>query len=272
MSGENGLTENPNVTPGSPLFGGLKVMLGAAIVAAALYFGVGIGVDLLVPVLPDSAVEWAVNKYTWIRVPESRRDLEAERSIQQLADRLHAANPDSAELKVLVVRDGMVNAFAFPDGTVMLFSGLLKQMKSENELAFILGHESAHVSNRDALRKLGRSFVYGVFVSSIGLGREHVFENPATISELAFSRSQEAEADRIGMDMAYNLYGHVAGVNQFFLDMTEEKDAAEWENYFRSHPLAENRIEALEDHAAEMGYGQGSVLPLILPGPDDESL
>ncbi|GAB7023496.1 M48 family metallopeptidase [Salidesulfovibrio brasiliensis] len=272
MTGEYGQKHNPNVTPGSPLLGAFKVLLGAAIVAVALYFSIGIAVDYVVPVLPDRAVNWAARKVTWVRVPETARDLDAERSVQQLADRLMEANPGSPEISVLVVKRNMVNAFAFPDGTVMIFKGLLDQMKSENELAFILGHEMAHVKNRDALRRLGRTFVFGLITDAAGLGSENVFDNPAALSELAFSRTQESRADREGMDYAHSLYGHVGGCDQFFVDMTHEKDDPAWSNYFRSHPLADDRIQDLADHAESMGYQTGEVFPLILPGPEDQTI
>ncbi len=55
-------------------------------------------------------------------------------------------------LRIVVIRDATLNAFAMPDGLVYVHTGLLSRMENEAQLATILGHELAHVSHRDALQ------------------------------------------------------------------------------------------------------------------------
>lgn len=272
MRGEYGFSDNPNVSKGSPLLGALKVFAAAAVLVGTLYFSIGIAVDAVVPLLPDSTVQSISKRMDWIRIPSGGKMTPVEQSIQRLADRLAEADPDAPRIRVRVVPSDMVNAFALPDGTVLLNTGLLARLESENGLAFILGHEMAHIRNRDALRGLGRAMAYQMVAEAVGFGSEQVFSDPAQLSELAFSRGQEERADREGMDTVQKLYGHVGGYDEFFRIMQRERAQEAWAAYFSTHPHDDRRIQLMQEHSDDMGYVMGSETPLILPRDGDESL
>jgi Zn-dependent protease with chaperone function len=60
------------------------------------------------------------------------------------------------QYKIHIIPDPRINAMALPGGNIVVFSALIKETGSENELAFVLAHELGHFANRDHLRGLGR--------------------------------------------------------------------------------------------------------------------
>jgi predicted Zn-dependent protease len=92
-----------------------------------------------------------------------------------------------------------VNAFALPGGNIVVGRGLLSLMESEDELAAVLGHEIAHVDNRDAIERLQ----YKLASEKLGLGDLFRFGAPAVeIFEAGYTKEQEFQADRTGLALA----------------------------------------------------------------------
>jgi Zn-dependent protease with chaperone function len=94
------------------------------------------------------------------RFAQTDETADATRTLQALVDRLQtqcAALP--YQITVHVQPSTAVNAAALPGGHMLVFSGLLTEMRSENELAFVLAHELGHYAHRDHLRGLGRALV-----------------------------------------------------------------------------------------------------------------
>jgi predicted Zn-dependent protease len=158
---------------------------------------------------------------------------------------------------------------AFPGGLVAVTSGLLDQVESENELAFVLGHEIGHFRNRDHLRGIGRGMAFALVMGVLGLGGHGGAANLASLSgQLAargFDRDQEADADRFGLELVEQEYGHVAGALDFFerLPDPEASMGKEIVQYLATHPLSEDRIEALHALSLERGWSEsGTVVPI----------
>ena len=145
---------------------------------------------------------------------------------------------------------------ALPGGLIIVTQGLLDQVESENELAFVLGHELGHYRNRDHMRALGRAVVLSIFftvatgsdVSGLGL----------RISDLAlrsFSRKQESSADEFGLAVVYAEYGHVNEAWRLFERWEDGDDSLlDVVSYLSTHPQPDDRIEDLEDIASREGW------------------
>jgi Zn-dependent protease with chaperone function len=159
-----------------------------------------------------------------------------------------------------------MNAMAMPGGLIVLTAGLLDALESENELAFILGHEMGHFKNRDHMRALGRGVVLGImFVAISGSGAGS--DLGASITGLAlrgFSRGQEASADEFGLEIVQQEYGHVADSWRFFERIDEgDGDLLELMTYLSTHPSPDNRVEALIALAVENGWpSSGGITPI----------
>lgn len=187
---------------------------------------------------------------------------------RDLLARLAARWPENPyELHLSILDEELPNAFAMPGGSITLTSGLLEQVESENELAFVLGHEIGHFAGRDHLQAIGRSLALwlGVGVLFGSVGAETVPAIAADLASRGYDRGQERAADRFGLALVAEEYGHVAGAERFFARLPDAKArlgdrAAAW---FATHPVSEKRITALHAHARNRGWSeQGSLQPL----------
>jgi Zn-dependent protease with chaperone function len=75
-------------------------------------------------------------------------------------------------LQIEIKCDKSPNAYALPGGRILLTKGLFENIKSENGLMFVIGHEIGHVMNRDHMRGFGRSLIFALFNSMIGISAD----------------------------------------------------------------------------------------------------
>lgn len=150
-----------------------------------------------------------------------------------------------------------LNALAYPGGLIVVTSGLLDQVESENELAFVLGHELAHFRNRDHMRGLGRGVLFSVMLVVVS-GSDGGADLGATIADLTlrgFSRKQESAADEFGLGLVQQEYGHVADAWRFFEHIDNEGvEPSRLMEYLSTHPSSNDRVEALIKIAADNGW------------------
>jgi predicted Zn-dependent protease len=262
-----------NVSGTHPLREALVLVAGIAGVGLAIFVVIALAVELLVPRIPPS-FEARIFSGSWIAdalVAENAGavDPRAER-VAELLDRLAQHWPENPyALRVAIQEESTPNAVAFPGGFIVVTSGLLEQAESENELAFVLGHELGHFRNRDHLRGIGRGLAFALVVSALGLGGSGGAAQLAALSgqlaERGFGRDQEADADRFGLGLVQEEYGHVAGTWEFFERLPEPDGALEKEivHYLATHPLNEDRIEALRALARERGWSRAGTVVLL---------
>ena len=238
------------------------------VVALAL---ISFSVDLLMGWVPLSWEErafgsWGEQMMTAAGVKEHAAD----RALQQLTERLASHWPEVPyRFRTGVTPESLPNAFALPGGTVVVTSGLLDRVESENELAFILGHELGHFRHRDHLRGLGRQVVTTLAMTVIGVaaGGGGVTDFMVIANQVTgrrFNRDQELAADRFGLEIVHREYGHVAGPEDFFKHLADEESV--WDSpavsYLSTHPWSEDRIRRLRALAEEQGWPtEGSLQP-----------
>ena len=176
---------------------------------------------------------------------------------QALVDQLAAHWPDSPyEFRVEIDNSETANAMALPGGLIIVTEGLLEQVESQNELAFVLGHELGHFRNRDHLRALGRGVVLSLFFAATTGG--DVSGLGITVSDLAlrgFSRKQELAADEFGLSLVQAHYGHVDEAWRLF-ERWDDGDSSllDLVTYVSTHPQPGDRIERLEQLALDRGW------------------
>ena len=215
-----------------------------AIIVLALVFFVDL-VVMLVP--PESEARLFANWTPEDLVTDAIED-ERVRSGEVLLKRLAAHWPDAPyEFRLAVSDQADPNAFALPGGLIVLTTGLLDGMRSENELAFVLGHELGHYKHRDHIEGLGRAVALGLLFAALGIGdADGLGIRVADLTLRGFSRAQEREADRFGLELVYREYGHVADATGFFQRLLEDHKGDDGlAVYLSTHPGAESRIEAL---------------------------
>jgi predicted Zn-dependent protease len=196
--------------------------------------------------------------------------------LNQLLDRLEARLPkgqnNKANYQLLYIPDATVNAMALPGDRVVVYQGLLQQVKSENELMMVLGHELGHFANRDHLRRLGQALLWQVVLGT-------VFGDPGSLTALAgagaaqlstaqFSQQQELQADDFGLTLLQKTYGHTGGATDFFKSMGKKQ--GERMDWLDSHPASKKRVQALEKRIKTEQFAVNPTIPLsdVLSKPD----
>lgn len=185
---------------------------------------------------------------------------------QLVADRLAARWAEGPyEIRVEIDDSDMVNAMAFPGGLIVVTSGLLDAVESENELAFVLGHELGHFRNRDHLRALGRGTLLSLLFAVIAGGDPTgIGIDVADLTLRNFSRGQEDDADAFGLALVQAEYGHVDEAWRLFERWAADEARLDGIfTYLSTHPGATHRIDKLRDLALREGWSvNGDVTPL----------
>ena len=169
-------------------------------------------------------------------------DNEATRAVQLIVDRLRATDSNREfEFRVRVQRHADVNAFAAPGGLIVVYTGLIREAGSAEEVAGVLAHEMAHATRRHTMRQL----IYaGGLIPLVGLlvGQRDaaaLFQNLSQLTELKFSRLQEEDADRVGFETLVKARVSTEGLAAFFDRLARTGNAPP--PFLSTHPSSANR-------------------------------
>lgn len=150
---------------------------------------------------------------------------------------------------ITVLQDSQVNAFALPGGKIVIFKGILEKMRSPEELAALLGHETAHVHLKHSLKLMMRSISGYLFFSLIfsdvnGIAAVLV-DNAGRFQTLHFSRGFEEEADEASLkQLAASGISAKAMIDLMqTLDEATEESELEVPEFMSTHPITPKRIE-----------------------------
>lgn len=200
-------------------------------------------------------------------------DAEATDYVASLGKRLAAHSPDPRQdFEFFLVRDSQINAFALPGGFIGVHTGLLIAAQSESELASVLAHEIAHVVQRHIARmiaqqKLGQLTSIAALAAAILLSRVSsqaaeaaaAFGQAAAVqSQLNFTRDNEREADRIGLQILERAGFDPRAMAVFFerLQRASRLYESGAPSYLRTHPLTFERIADVQNRLQGAGYRQ----------------
>lgn len=188
-------------------------------------------------------------------------DAEINDYIQHLGFKLVENNPiaQDRQFSFFVIREDTINAFALPGGYIGIHTGLISQTDNEGELASVLGHEIAHVTQRHLARRLElqkemtipslAAFIAAIIVASqaktsqSGVGALMGARGLAQQAMINHTRSNEAEADRIGIETLYKAGYNTTSAISFFEKMQQnQRYYSNAFEFLRTHPLSRSRI------------------------------
>jgi Zn-dependent protease with chaperone function len=259
--------EGVNVSATHPLSELATLVTGISLAVVALVVAVFVLIEVMIRWIPPS-FESRIFGSLWSTDTGSEREdprLDAATALLVRLESHWAENPYA--LRLAVMEEPSPNAFAVPGGTIYVTRGLLDSVESENELAFVLGHEIGHFRNRDHLRGLGRGLIVSLTLSALvgGSAAESIPQVVTVLTETGFAREQERDADAFGIGLVEAEYGHVAGADGFFKRLPDAMAdlGDEFSSYFATHPVSEARIENLQDLAARNRWSiTGDLTPL----------
>ena len=154
------------------------------------------------------------------------------------------------EVKIIDNKE-VLNAFCTPGGYIYVYTGIIKFLDSEDQLAGVMGHEIAHAALRHSTRQMTQ--VYGIAaLTSVVTGNA----NPGMLEQIAlglislkFSRNHETEADAHSVIYLCETGYNAAGAAGFFKKMEGASTPPE---FLSTHPNPGNRVEGIEKRAQEM--------------------
>lgn len=163
-----------------------------------------------------------------------------------------------------VLNANYVNAYTFPAGSMGITRGIMLEMRSEDELAALLGHEVGHVNARHAAERAGRELLFqgGMVLVAVAVAASDSASQYQPIIDLAgqiggsallakYSRDDEREADALGMDYMTRARYNPDGMTGL-MDMLRRESKHNpglLETMFASHPMSEERYETAKRRA-----------------------
>ncbi|HEX9206698.1 MAG TPA: M48 family metalloprotease [Steroidobacteraceae bacterium] len=198
-------------------------------------------------------------------------DPEVGEYMQTLGLRLSSLAQDgSRNFNFFVVRDPAINAFALPGGYVGVHSGLLLETRNESELAGVLAHEVAHVTQRHIARSLEAqsrtnlvstaAVLAAILIGAVGggsgnatMGAISAAQGMAAQARINFTRENEYEADRIGIGVLAGAGFDPNAMPAFFDTMFRRTQLGpdRVPELLRTHPVTSARIAESKDRALQ---------------------
>lgn len=180
---------------------------------------------------------------------------ERRKAVEQSFTSLASAYPELS-LRLNFRKLGVPNAFALPDGTVVVTDELIEIAKTDDEVLGVLAHEIGHVKHRHALRMTLEASAVGLF-STVAFGdaaqASALFAGlPSFYANAQYSQVKESEADGFAIVLMQRLGLRPAALADILERMTEERGDTEREipQYFSSHPSTQSRMARLRAASA----------------------
>lgn len=194
-------------------------------------------------------------------------DPEVESYITALGERLTTHSNSQQHFKFFVINDSAINAFAGPGGHIGINSGLFMTTEDESELASVVAHEIAHVTQRHLARAFeaakkssiptAAAIIAAIILASQGsdLGGAAIATTLASSTQkrINFTRQNEKEADRLGMALLASSHFDPQGMPTFFKRLYRRNKGYDNQNieYLRTHPLTLSRVSDTRNRAAQ---------------------
>ena len=187
-------------------------------------------------------------------------DPELENYLNQVVAKLRPQSvPEGLVIRVKVIKNAYLDAFAYPNGMIYIHTGLLARMENEDQLAAVLAHELIHCTQRHALRAFRRYRDQPAVLTAV----QHAIFKTKGLQEMArylgvsgamaaisgYTRELEAEADLLGIELmtaaGYNAKEAFALFDHMISEI--EQEGLEEPFFFGSHPSVRQRVDNLQN-------------------------
>lgn len=232
---------------------GIKAHILIAVLILGLIVG---GYFLIIPWVAEKAVLIIPEKYdaslgqTFFTEYVTKNNVDSAKTniLNEFAAELKLNN--SKQLHFTVVQSDIVNAFALPDGNIVVYTALLDKMKGYDELAGLIGHEVIHVNNRHTMKMLCRNLSGYIFISVVLTDVNGIMaviaDNARNLESLSFSRQFEQEADVQGTELMIQNGINPKGMTTLFTRLKSEEKVLV-PTFISSHPMTDDRIKYINE-------------------------
>lgn len=163
------------------------------------------------------------------------------------------------KIHIRALDSGSLNAFALPNGSVYINTGLLARLQNEAQLAAVLAHEGAHFVHRHSYQQAERTKNAAAFALVVGMAGVPLLGDIAAISSMmGFSREHETEADNISYQRLVNAGYSASEAPKTFEHLIAEIKALDINEpfFFASHPKLQDRVDNFNALSKDATNGQ----------------
>lgn len=178
-------------------------------------------------------------------------------------DRMMSAILNSGQVKYkdefaweayIIHDDNVLNAFCTPGGYIYVYTGLIKYLENESDLAGVLGHEIAHADRRHSTAQLTK--LYGVeILTSLALGENGsttIAQVAKSLVSLKFSRSHETDADANSVKYLCPTPYKADGAASFFQKLLDNQQSGGTPEFLSTHPSPSDRVAKIKAEKIEL--------------------
>ena len=160
----------------------------------------------------------------------------------------------------IIHNDSVLNAFCTPGGYIYVYTGLIKYLESEDQLAGVLGHEIAHADERHTTEAMTTALGRDLLIKMI-LGDSSLAGQVTTgLLGLKYGRGSETEADLRSVEYLNKTELDARGVGRFFEKLIASGQAG-GPQFLSTHPNPDDRVEAITNKWKELGSKVGETFP-----------
>ena len=231
---------------GFPKIVGIAVVMLALIVAAYFYLLPPIA-EKSAALLPESLDTYFGDVFINTFLDENKIDSTKTVCLEKFAAQINFEN--TKMLHFSVVESNEINAFALPNGHIVVYSGILNKIQNPNELTALLAHEAMHINNRHSIKMLCRNLAGYMLISLIFNDVNGIMavlaDNTQQLHSLSYSRKFENEADEQGLKILMDNHIDPNGMTQLF-SLIEREEKIAIPKIISTHPLTKERKENME--------------------------
>lgn len=149
---------------------------------------------------------------------------------------------DHEKINLHIIEKEEINAFAMPGNYLVIYTGLIRDCKSPEQLAGVIGHELAHLEQGHIMKKLAKEIGFSVLVSMTS-GSEAAAEVLSSVTSSAYDRSLETEADVTAVEYLLKAKINPAPLADFMYSMSGGSPSALY--WISTHPDPEERAKEI---------------------------
>ncbi|MEQ8324837.1 MAG: M48 family metalloprotease [Vicingaceae bacterium] len=154
---------------------------------------------------------------------------------------------DRFDWRIRIIRDDeTLNAFCAPGGFIYVYTGIIKYLDNEYELAGVLGHEIAHADKRHSTSQMTKQYGISILLAAVGGDQSIIGTLAANLALLKYGRNDESQADQFSVEYLCPTTYKADGAAQFFRKI----GSSPVPEFLSTHPDPKDRVNDIESYAA----------------------
>lgn len=203
---------------------------------------------------------------TFKKTEKENKNIHVTNSIESIVNQICKSNKiDRETIKIHVLNNDEINAFALPNGHLIVYSGLILNSDNQEELTGVICHEIAHIELNHVMKTLVKEIGLSVLISMTtgNAGAEIIKETAKILSSSAFDRSFEKEADIKAVDYLVSAKVNPEPFANFlYKQSNKEYDATDYLTWFSTHPDSKERAEYIIEYSKNKLTDYESILSI----------